>query len=103
MCHKQAHLEFPLLTYGHSLGRMDSRRSACRHLHPAQESQATSEASLRSPNNHHRIDAQHAKRVVEDVADILQLTWLVQYEPLELAGRIKVIDVDRGVTDAVAK
>ena len=54
-------------------------------------------------NDHHRIDPQHAERVIEDVVDAGDFAGFCGYQAREVAFGVEVIDIDRRVDDAVAE
>src|SRR3954471_2883351 len=59
------------------------------------------ELVFEAAHDQRRVDAEHAEREVQDVLDAADRARLVRDEIAHFAGRIEMVDVDRGVHDAV--
>src|SRR5438105_5525845 len=60
-------------------------------------------SALEAPDDDGGVDAEHAEGEVQDVVDAAELLRLVHDEIPHLAGRVEMVDVDRGMHPAVVE
>lgn len=57
--------------------------------------------TLKSTDNHHRVDPKHPEGIVEDIVHALTFLWFIDHKAIKVTVRIHFVDIDRRVDNMI--